>query len=75
MQISNRFVTVCNIQIVIPMLYHSFEPLLLSSVFFLMAKSESGKSFVNTGSRFQVALSFYFIETSNNLSTRLFDFN
>ena len=75
MQISNRFVTVCNIQIVIRMLYHSFEPLLLSSVFFLMVKSESGKSFVNNGSRFQVALSFYFIETSNNLSTRLFDFN
>ena len=74
MQISNRFVTVCNIQIVIRMLYHSFERV-FSSVFFLMVKSESGKSFVNTGSRFQVALSFYFIETSNNLSTRLFDFN
>ena len=75
MQISNRFITVCNIQIVIPMLYHSFEPLLLSIVFFLVVKSESGKSFVNTGSCFQVALFFYFIETFNNLSPRLFDFN
>ena len=51
------------------------EPLLLSIVFFLVVKSESGKSFVNTGSCFQVALFFYFIETFNNLSPRLFDFN
>ena len=58
MYISNRYVIECNIQIVIRMLYHSFETLLLLSFFYLMAKS--GKSFVKIGSRFQIALFFLF---------------
>ena len=56
MRISNCFVIACNIQIVIRMLYHSFETLLLLSFFYLMVKS--GKSFVKIGSRFQIALLF-----------------
>ena len=60
MDISNRFVIVCNIQIVIRMLYHSFKTLLLLSFFYLMVKS--GKSFVKIGSRFQIALFFLFYQ-------------
>ena len=56
MRISNCFVIACNIQIVIRMLYQSFETLLLLSFFYLMVKS--GKSFVKIGSRFQIALLF-----------------
>ena len=70
MHISNSFVVVCNIQIVIRMLYHSFEMLLLLSFFYLMVKP--GKSFVKIRSRFQIALFFLFIEISNPLY--LFDF-
>ena len=57
MHISKNFVIACNIQAVIRMLYHSFETLLLLSFFYLMVKP--GKSFVKTGSRFQIAF-FYF---------------
>ena len=39
MHISDGFMIVCNIQIVIPMLYHNFETLLLLSFSDLMAKS------------------------------------
>ena len=62
MHISNGFVIACNIQIVIQMLYHSFEMLLLLSFFYLMVKS--GKPFVLTGSYFQIAL-FYFTKNLN----------
>ena len=62
MHISNGFVIACNIQIVIQILYHSFEMLLLLSFFYLMVKS--GKPFVLTGSYFQIAL-FYFTKNLN----------
>ena len=39
MHISDGFMIECNIQIVIPMLYHNFETLLLLSFSDLMAKS------------------------------------
>ena len=39
MHISDRFMIVCNIQIVIRMLYHTFKTLLLLSFFDLMSKS------------------------------------
>ena len=65
MHISNRFVIVCNIQIVIRMLYHSLETLLLLSFFYLMVKS--GKSFVEIGSRFQIALFFLFYRNFQSL--------
>ena len=57
MHISNHFVIViaCNIQIVVRMLYHSFETILL---FIFVVKSD--KSFVKIGSRFQIALFFLF---------------
>ena len=58
MHIPDRLVIVCNIQIVIWMLYHSFETLSLLSFFYLMEKP--GKSFVQIGSHFQIAL-FIFI--------------
>ena len=48
MRVSNRFVIVSNIQIVIPMLYHSFEALLLVSYIYLMVKP--GKTFAKIGS-------------------------
>ena len=51
--ISNRFVIVCNIQIVIRMLYHSFETLLFLSFFYLTVKS--GKPFVKIEFHFQIA--------------------
>ena len=54
MHIPDRLVIVCNIQIVIRMLYHSFETLSLLSFFYLMEKP--GKSFVQIGSHFQIAL-------------------
>ena len=74
MDISNRFFIVCNIQIVIRMLYHSFKTLLLLSFFYLMVKS--GKSFVKIGSRFQIALFFLFYQNFHPppIPTRLFDF-
>ena len=50
MHISNRFVIVSNNQIVIRMLYHSFETLLLLSFFYLMVRS--GKSSLKIGSQF-----------------------
>ena len=56
MHISNSFVVVCNIQIVIRILYYSFEMLLLLSFFYLMVKP--GKSFVKIRSSFQIALFF-----------------
>ena len=58
MHISIRFVSVCNIQIVIRMLYHSVETLSLLSFFYLMVKS--GKSFVKIESHFQIALFLLF---------------
>ena len=68
MHISNWFVIVCNIQIVIPMLYHSFETLLLLGSFYLMVKSS--KSFVKIGSGFQIAL----LNFQNKLWLLLFTF-
>ena len=58
MHISNRFVIACNIQIVIRMLYHSFETQLLLSFFYLTVKS--GKSFAKIGARFQITFFFLF---------------
>ena len=64
MHIFNRFVIaiVWNIQIVIGMLYHSFETLLFLSFFCLMVKS--GNSCVKIGCRFKIALSFLFYRNS-----------
>ena len=53
MNISNRFVIVCNIKIVIRMLYHSFEPLLF---FYLRVKSH--KWFIKIESHLQIAFFF-----------------
>ena len=78
MHIYNHFVVVCNIQIVIQMLCHSFETLLLLNFFYLMVKS--GRSFVKIRSPFQIAPFLYFIEISNPsspplvLTPRQFDF-
>ena len=47
-----------NIQIVIQKVYHSFETQLLLSFFYFMIKSS--KSFVKTGSRFQISYFFLF---------------
>ena len=47
-----------NIQIVIQKVYHSFEIQLLLSFFYFMIKSS--KSFVKTGSRFQISYFFLF---------------
>ena len=62
MHISNFFFIVCNIQIVFQMLCHGFETLLLFIFVYLMIKS--GKSFVKIRPRYQITLSFYFIEIS-----------
>ena len=53
-------------------LYHIFETLLLLSFFYLMVKS--GKSFVKTGSCFQIALFFLFYRNfkPNTPPTHLF---
>ena len=61
MHISNLFVIVCNIQIVIRMLYHGFETLLMV---------KSGKSFVKIGSCLQIAFLFLFYR--NSQAPRLF---
>ena len=58
MHVSDHFVIACNIQIVIQILYLSFETLLLWSFFYLIVNS--GKSFVKIGSYFQIALFFLF---------------
>ena len=62
MHISNFFFIICNIQIVFQMLCHGFETLLLFIFVYLMIKS--GKSFVKIRPRYQITLSFYFIEIS-----------
>ena len=78
MHISNRFVFLCNIQIVIWMLYHSFERLLLLSLLYLMVKSS--KSFVKLDLVSKQPFSFCFIEISIPSqpslfqTPRLFDF-
>ena len=61
MNISSRFVTVCNIQIVVIIsnIYHSFEMLLLLSFFCLMVKS--GRSF-KIGSHLQIAFFLLFYQ-------------
>ena len=46
MHISNRFVIVRNIQVVIRMLYHSFETVLLLSFFYLMVKTNTPFLFI-----------------------------
>ena len=68
MHISNRFVIVCSIQIVIRMLYHSFDTLLLFSFSYLMVKW--GKSFVKIVSGFQIALLFLFYRNFQPTSPR-----
>ena len=65
--ISNRFVIVSNIQIIIRMLYYSFEKLFLLGLFYLIVKS--GKSLVIIGSRFQVALFFWFYRNFQPLTS------
>ena len=49
--ISNRFVIACNIQLVIRMLYNSFQDTTAVEFFYLMVKS--GKSFVKLDLSFQ----------------------
>ena len=56
LHISDHFVIVCNIQIVIRMLYHSFETLLLLNFLYLMVKPS--KLFVEIGSPFKIGLFF-----------------
>ena len=59
LHISNRFAIECKIQIVIQMLYHSFETLLLLRVcLYLIVKS--AKLFVKIGSRLQMPLFFLY---------------
>ena len=65
--ISNRFVIVSNIQIIISMLYYSFEKLFLLGLFYLIVKS--GKSFVIIGPRFQIALFFLFYRNFQPLTS------
>ena len=65
--ISNRFVIVSNIQIIIRMLYYSFEKLFLLGLFYLIVKS--GKSLVIIGSRFQIALFFWFYRNFQPLTS------
>ena len=73
MHIANGFVIVCHIQIVIQMLYQSFETLLLLSLFIFFLMVKSGKSIDKIELRLQIALFLLFYRSFHPLP-RLFGF-